>query len=69
MVFLSKEEQPQQLQNKHLKLRRISTLKMVILSLKLKCMLAVEEKVHLSSYEGHLTSGLKGGVQILKTPE
>ena len=32
-------------------------------------MLEVEEKVRFLIFLGHLTSGLKGGVQIIKTPE
>jgi hypothetical protein len=32
-------------------------------------MLVEEAKVYIFFIIGHLTSGLKGGVQILKTPE
>ena len=50
-------------------LLKISTL-LEILFLKLKFTLVVEEKVrNYINILGHLTSGLKGGVQILQTPE
>ena len=42
---------------------------MVFSSLKLKSKLVAEEKVIHFLTTGHLTSGLKGGVQILKTPQ
>mgnify|MGYP000980234840 FL=1 len=43
--------------------------RMEILSSKHKSMQEAEEKVNNLLNSGHLTSGMKGGVQILKTPE
>ena len=42
---------------------------MVFSFLKHKYKLEEEEKVYFVFIVGHLTSGLKGGVQILKTPQ